>query len=497
MDRIVDEVAASTPHALLSRFNHFIWRFWEGSIFAGLIEALGAQIRHSAIASAFVATGDPAPSAIAGWLRDKLGAPSELSPAARWEKALIAFVLFFVPIELWLVTKLPPATKYLGDLALVILSVSLLMRLNAARWPLRRTPADFPIFAIIAVGVLGMLLNGVPITIAAFGIRAYMEYYLLFVVLAYLPFAERERRNLILWFLVLAVAIALLGDAQKFLHVATPRQWLSAAERQTTRAFGTMDNPNTFAGFVVLTSTMMLSLLVMKVHAGIRTLAALGLAIAIPALLFSLSREALIAFALAALVIGVIADRRLLLLMLLGAVLAPILDPHLVQRFAYAFSSGYVSTSSQYGRLLYWTKGLQVLQAYPIFGAGPGRFGGSVAHLYGSPAYGMVGLGENPIIDSQWVQTLAELGIVGFIAYIGLGVAAVRTGVRLYREDLDPFWRAMGLALAAGTVAFYVQSVFASLLETHQVVIVFWLLFGMAVWRLRQKPVLADASVEG
>ena len=138
-----------------------------------------------------------------------------------------------------------------------------------------------------------------------------------------------------------------------------------------------------------------------------------------------------------------------------------------------------------------------MLQAYPIFGAGPGRFGGSVAHLYGSPAYGMVGLGENPIIDSQWVQTLAELGIVGFIAYIGLGVAAVRTGVRLYREDLDPFWRAMGLALAAGTVAFYVQSVFASLLETHQVVIVFWLLFGMAVWRLRQKPVLADASVEG
>lgn len=486
MDRILQEASESQIHALLSSFNRFLWRIWQGSQIGRLVEMLAASMRHSALASVFAPGPDPSPSLITRWLRGKVGEPGEIAPAMRWEKALIVFILFFVPVELLLITKLPTSTKYLGDLALVIVSVSLLMRLNAARWPIRRTPADWPILAMVAAAVLGTIMNSVPLTIAAFGIRAYIEYYFLFLVLAYLPWAERERRNLILWFLVFAVAIALLGDAQKFLHVATPRQWLSAAERQTTRAFGAMDNPNTFAGFVVLTLTFLVSLLVMRVHGGIRVLAVIGILIAAPALVFSLSREALIAFAVAVLIIGIIADRRILLLLILGLVLAPILDPHLVQRFTFAFSQSYVSTSASYGRLLYWLKGAEILRKYPFFGAGPGRFGGSVAHLYGSPAYNIVGLGFKPIIDSEWVQAGAELGLVGLIAYIALGVAAVRTGIRLYREDLDPFWRACGLALAAGTAAFYVQSIFASLLETHQVVIVFWMAFGMVVWRLRQ-----------
>lgn len=494
MDRIVQEVEESSIHGLLSNLNRFLWRMWEGSYFAHLVELLGAAMRHSALASIFAPAGEPTPSAIAGYLREKVGTPGELSPAMKWEKALIAFMLFFVPVELLLITKLPSSVKYLGDLALVVVTVSLLLRLSGANWPIRRTPADFPILVIVGAGILGAIMNSVPVTIAAFGIRAYIEYYFLYLVLAYLPWAERERRSLILWFLVFAVAIALLGDAQKFLHVATPRQWLSAAEKNTTRAFGTMDNPNTFAGFVVLTLTFLTSLLVLRVKGGIRTLAIVGIVIALPALVFSLSREALIAFAVAALMIGAIADRRLLLLLILGAVMLPIVDPSLVQRFTYAFSQGYVATSAQYGRLLYWEKGLQILQAYPFFGAGPGRFGGSVAHLYGSPAYAMVNLGFKPIIDSEWVQAAAELGIVGFLGYLALGLAAIRAGIRLYREELDPFWKACGLTLAAGTAAFYVQSVFASLLETHQVVIVFWMTFGMVVWRLRQNASARSAA---
>lgn len=486
MDTILEKVRSSTLCALLANLNQWLWRLWGGSAIANAFETFSRVIRQSAIASLFIASDGLSQSLIARWLRGLIGETGEIAPAAQWEKALVAFILFFVPIELWLITKLPPSTKYLGDLVILILALSLLLRLRRAHWPLSRTPADFPVLALVGVAVLSTLWNGVPLSIAGFGIRAYVEYYLLYLVLAYLPWKERERRNLILWFLVYAVVIAALGDLQAILHVATSRQWLSAAEQQTTRAFGTMDNPNTFAGFVVLVLTMLLSLVVTRVHAGIRTLALLAMIVAVPALLFSLSREALIAFSLSALMIAVVADRRFLLLMILAAVTIPVVDPHLVQRFTYAFSQGYVSTSAQYGRLLYWTKGFEVLQGHFVLGTGPGRFGGSVAHLFGSPVYAAYGLGEKPIIDSQWVQTMAELGAAGFIAYIALAFAAVRTGIRLYRHDIDPFWRALGLALAGGTVAFFAQSIFASLLETHQVVVVFWLLFGMAAWRLRQ-----------
>ncbi len=487
-------IEGSEIYRFLRDLNLALWRVWQGSWLGWACESLAAWVRRSFIASCFVERGEPAPSALAGVLRRRLGVEQALSPVSQLEVFGLYFLVFFVPVELFLETHLPRSVTYLGDLTLVLLALASFIRLNRANWPLRRTQADLPALMLFGAAILSTLWNSVPLTIAFFGTRAYLEYYALYLVLVYLPFAETRRRELIVWFLVLAVAIALLGDAQKFLHVATPRQWLSAAEAATTRAYGTMGNPNTFGGFLVWALAIFLSLLFGKVRGGLRTLALIGVVIAAPALVFTLSREALIAFAVGALLIAVVADRRFLLLLLLGAALLPIADPHLIQRFTYALSSGYLTTSSSYGRLLFWSRGLQAFLAQPILGWGPGRFGGSVAHLYGSPVYGLYGLGFKPIIDSQHVQTLVELGIVGYIAYIWLGVAAVRAGLRLYREDLDPFWRAMGLALAAGTAGLYIQSFFASLLETHQVIIVFWLMFGMVAWRIKANRAQAQAQ---
>ncbi len=496
MDRFLQTVEESATYRLLSQLNAGIWELWQGSFIGNAFEALGAWIRHSFLASLFVGRAYASRSAIAGYLRARIGAEQELAPSQRWERFLLYFVVVFVPIELWLITKLPSEVKYLGDAAVVLLLLSTAIRLNRAGWPLRRTAADLPVVLLFGTAVVSTLWNFVPLHIAFFGTRAYLEYYAFYLAIVYIPFADSERRQLLLWFLVVAGAIALLGDAQKFLNVATPRQWLSAAEKATTRAYGTMDNPNTFGGFLMLTLSVLTAMLFTKVRGGLRVLALAGIAIGLPALLFTLSREALLAFGAAALIIAVISDRRLLLLLVVGLVLLPIVDPHLLTRFTNAFSAGYITTSSTYGRLLFWSKGLRAFLQSPLIGWGPGRFGGSVAHIYGSPVYVMLGLGFNPIIDSQHVQTLVELGAIGYIAYIWLGVAAVRAGLRLYREELDPFWRAVGLGLAAGTVGLYIQSFFASLLETHQVIVVFWLLFGMVVWRLRavqqRKPVAGE-----
>ena len=402
---------------------------------------------------------------------------------------MLYFVATFVPLEEWLVTRLPSSTKYLGDVALVLLLVLTIVRLQQAGWPLRRSPADFPMMLLLAAAALSTVWNAVPLSIAAFGTRAYVEYYALYLVLVYLPWGDRERRAYILWFLALGIAIALFGDVQKFLHFATPRQWLSSIEQATTRAFGTMGNPNTFGAFLVVLLSMLSALLVLPTRGALRVLALVGLAVALPALVFTLSREALLAAVASILVVGLAADRRLLLILILGLVALPVVDPHIVSRFATVLSGNYIGASSTYGRLLFMQRGIEAFLAQPLLGWGPGQFGGSVAHLFGSPAYLFVHLGERPIIDSQHIQTLVELGAVGYIAYLWLGWAAVRTGFRLFRHDADPFWRAVGLGLAAATVGLYVQSFFASLLETHQVIIAFWLLFGMAAYRLRLQHV--------
>jgi len=43
-------------------------------------------------------------------------------------------------------------------------------------------------------------------------------------------------------------------------------------------------------------------------------------------------------------------------------------------------------------------------------------------------------------------------------------------------------------------VGLYIQSAFASLMETHQVIIVFWLIFGMVAWRTKAAREARDAE---
>ena len=465
-------------------FNQSLKELWRASVAGHLVRTLVSWAGRSAFVTVLVAV-TPRPSSVALWLRRLIGEERDTFPVTALEKILLYLVVFFVPVELWLITRLPSSVKYLGDLGLALLFLGTLIRLQQAGWPLRRSPADLPVALLLAAALLSTIWNAVPLHIAIFGIRAYLEYFALYFVVLYLPLDAGQRRRLLLWLLLFGVAIALFGDAQKFLHVATPRQWLAAAEAAATRVFGTMGNPNTFGAFLAWLLALLVALLVLPTRGGLRLLALIGCVIAGPALVFTLSREALVAMAAALLFIGIVADRRLLLLLIVGVLALPVLDPHIVSRFALAVSGSYIRLSSSYGRLLFWERGMQAFLAQPLLGWGPGRFGGSVAHLYGSPVYRLFRLDENPIIDSQHVQTLVELGLIGYIAYLWLGFAAVRAGLRLFRGDRDPFWRAMGLGLAAGTVGFYIQSLFASLLETHQVVLFFWLVFGLVAYRLR------------
>ncbi len=511
MDGFFTWVETSAFYVLLRRANQAFWDLWLGSgigrvfnqslnelwresVAGHLVRGLTSWAGRSAVVSV-LAVMTPRPSSMALWLRRLIGAERDTFPVTAVEKGLLYFVVFFVPVELWLITRLPSSVKYLGDLGLLLLFLGTLLRLQQAGWPLRRSPADLPVALLLAAAVLSTVWNAVPLHIAVFGIRAYLEYFALYFAVLYLPLDAGQRRRLLLWLLLFGVAIALFGDAQKFLHVATPRQWLAAVETTTTRVFGTMGNPNTFGAFLAWLLSLMVALLVLPVRGGLRLLALIGCVIAAPALVFTLSREALVAMAAALLFIGIVADRRLLLLLIVGALALPVLDPHIVSRFALALSGSYIRLSSSYGRLLFWERGMQAFLAQPLLGWGPGRFGGSVAHLYGSPVYRLYHLDQNPIIDSQHVQTLVELGAIGYIAYLWLGFAAVRAGLRLFRGDRDPFWRAMGLGLAAGTVGFYIQSLFASLLETHQVVLFFWLIFGLVAYRLHTTmPARADVA---
>ena len=404
-------------------------------------------------------------------------------------KVAIWFLVLFVPISLYVAVYIPAVTL-LSDGVLLGAAVILLIETKAKGWAFRATPLDLPIAAFILVALISAVLNGESAKIWVLGMRAYLEFAVLYFIAAAAPLTEGDRRQLIQGLLLMGVLMAFVGVAQHFLRIATPAAWteaISAAQGITTRVPGTMGNPNTYAGYLVLLVALFAAVASERVPLWLRTMAIAGLLLGLGATLFTYSREALLALAAAGVVIGLVGDRRLLVAVVGLGLLAMLADPKVVQHLAFGFSSTYSQVSLSYGRLYFWLKSFPLIASHLWFGVGPGLFGGSVAFDFHSLVELRYGLESMSTVDSQWIQLAAETGILGVLAILWLLVGMIKMAVTVFRRETDPLWRALALGSAAGTVGFMIQAVFAGLLEVHQVVLVLWLVAGLTAWRWRQQ----------
>lgn len=411
-------------------------------------------------------------------------------------KLALWILVFFVPLELYLIQRLPTSTKYLSD-ALVLGSAFILLFETPRRgWAFRATPLDLPIAFMLLVGLASAVVNGESAKIWIFGMRAYLEYAVLYFVVAAAPLGEGDRKKIVHAILLFGIAMALVGAAQKLFGVATPHAWVQALEASqgiTTRVFGTMANPNTYAGYLVMIIALFGAFLTERIRPWLRAMVLAGLAVALFSLVYTYSREALFALVAVGLVIAIAGDARALVVLVVFGLLAVVADPKLLDRVLFGFSNTYTSVSLSYGRLYFWEKSLYVISQHPLVGVGPGLFGGSVAKDFHSPVALHYGLESMSNVDSQWIQATAEMGILGLVAYLWILIAIVKTGLQVRKLDQDPFFRAVGLGTAAAAVGFAVQSVFAGLFEVHQVVLILWLAAGVTAWRYRTLKTRATA----
>lgn len=397
-------------------------------------------------------------------------------------------LILFVPVELYAITVLPSSVKYLSDALVAFPALLYLLTMPSRGWAFRASPLDLPILAFVVVGLISGALINESAKIWIFGMRAYLEYAVVFFVVAAAPLSAKDRGNLVLGVVFFGILMALVGVAQHILHIATPHAWVQASEAAqgiTTRVPGTMANPNTYAGYLVLLIALLTAFLVEDVARWLKAVVGVGLVLALLALVWTYSREALFAALAVGLVVGIVREPRVLIVMVGLALLAIAIDPKLLDRVLFAFSNTYSAVSSSYGRLYFWQKSLTIIARHPLFGVGPGLFGGSVAHDFSSPVLLRYGLESMSTVDSQWIQTATETGILGLLAILWLIVGIVRTGISAMRRDPDPLFRAVSLAAAAGAVGFTVQAMFAGLLEVHQVVLLLWFTAGIAAWRWR------------
>jgi len=125
-----------------------------------------------------------------------------------------------------------------------------------------------------------------------------------------------------------------------------------------------------------------------------------------------------------------------------------------------------------------------ILVDHPLFGVGPGRYGGAAADLFGTPVYAAYGtdrLFTNPsqrTVDNFWLHLAVESGLLGLLAYLGMIGAALRPVMRWARTAA--WGRRVALAGISGAViALSINGFTTMLLEANSVAFLFWFLLGI------------------
>ena len=447
---------------------------------------------------------------------------------------MLAVLAVFIPLEPFVLKFMPDElfiyAKYFSEVLIYLLLGSALLRRVLAGE--RRTPTslDLPFALLVLVAIASAVSNFVDPGIAVLGTRQIIRFMLLFFAVALLAPSRAYLRQLVVLMLGLVLFESLLGILQAatlgaidpFLLPSENRFYSSLALTGGTEQFwapgqrvfatlGRYDQLGTFlCFFLLLLSGWIYEIQKGRWHRYFFLLFTIGSF----ALMLTYSRASWFGFLLGFLYIAVRIkkDKKVLAAFLAtvalivgytfytGVVVRALTDlpeqtvlARLLEAFSYERWRG---EYYGYGRV-YWMLNtpLKVVTASPIFGHGPGSYGGGAAAVLGNTGvYDKLGLpfgvyGTEGYIDNNWFSLWGEIGTLGLALYIWMFALLFRASHAVYRGSKDPLVRGLALGYLGATLAFAFQAILGTYLEVRTISLYFWM-FGALIVALGQKEKL-------
>ena len=203
--------------------------------------------------------------------------------------------------------------------------------------------------------------------------------------------------------------------------------------------------------------------------------------------MYEFSRGAYLAVLVSVLVLGIMKDRKLLVILGLFLFTWQAVVPVAVrQRVMMTHdSSGQLEASAQ-ERVDLWSDAEKSILADPIFGNGFAtyQYGQHVANL------------ENP--HNWYVQVMVETGVIGLIIALILVQQMFSLAYRLFKRAQDPLYRGLGLGLFIAMCCCVVSNSFGDRWTYLEIMGMLWVLVGAAVRadQLRGEETPPEVTVE-
>lgn len=391
---------------------------------------------------------------------------------------LLLLLVAAYPLLDYLVRNHPALAGHSGiwkELLFLLGFILVLARLAAnRREKLNFTPLDLPLLIFFGTGVLLYLFRSPYPEVALDGFRVTFEYILWYFVAANIILSFRKTRLFALSLVTAALPVALYGIYQYVVGVPMPASWVDQAEIGVrTRVFSIIGSPNILGSYLVLVLPVATSLFQTAVSRRQRYLLGAAILALLACLILTFSRGAWLAFLAAAIIYGLLQDKRVLVLILAGAILLPVVSPSVAGRLQYALSSSYLESSAQAGRVARWDLALDRAVKHPVVGVGLGHFGGATAARYRMPG--------TFYADNYYLKLAAETGFVGLGVFLWVLLHTLRLlGGAIKGTASDPSKRALACGIAAGLIGVLLQNGVENIFEVPMMQTLFWVTLGVA-----------------
>lgn len=437
----------------------------------------------------------------------------------------LGFLALYLPFEPVVLKFIPDSiylfARFFSEGLIYLIASVVVWRWLTGRLTLSRTALDLPFLLFFITLIASSAIHFVPFPIALLGLRQILRFVIVFFLAIYLKPTKRFIVTLTLALFVIVIFQGALGIAQSVVGEPLDQFLLSSEERTLgeltfanaveqfwdpgTRVFGTLgryDRLGNFLYIFLLIASGILFTLRGKKEKIVKWLWWV-FALGIPALVMTYSRSSWFAFLIGFLFIGLIIkrDKRVFagllasVLIVLGylaasgltvGILADVPGQTLSERFFETFS--YTRWRGEYegiGRIFWYVHTPSVVVvASPIFGWGPGQFGGGAAAvLRNTRVYNELGLpfgvyGTEGFIDSNWFSLWGEAGTLGLVFFLWLYGALFARSLATYHSSKDAIVQGLAIGFAAVMLAVAFNALTSTVFEIRTVGFYLWLYGG-------------------
>jgi O-antigen ligase len=359
-------------------------------------------------------------------------------------------------------------TLRLEDFLLVVIGLSWFAR-NAVKkelglflkTPLNKAIVFYVLACVLSTG-LGIMTGRVEIKTGALYVLKYVEYFIVFFMMVnHVRSTEQIKRFVFCLFLTCFIA-SVIGIIQ-----------IPGGGRVSAPFEGQVGEPNTFGGYLLFIGMVAAGVLAKTESPKTKQILVVLILCIIPSFLFTKSRSSYLALVPAIMVLGLMADRRIIILgiLIISFMVSPLFLPTAVKnRIMYTFTQpeeqGQIKIgdirldTSTSARLKSWKDAFMDWPRHPLLG------------------YGVTGY---QFIDAQFPRVLVETGLLGFIAFVYLLFSIFKLTLINLTKLKTPYFKGLGIGFLAGFVGLMVHAIGANTFIIVRIMEPFWFFAGIIV----------------